>query len=686
MSSFTVASRALTTNLAALQVIGNNIANVNTEGYSRQSVELNSVQGQRLGDAYFGKGVEITGVSRAYDALLTREAQITQSTAASDAAHYLRLQQLEDLFPLGESGLGAAMNDALNAWVDVGSSPTDLTARSVVISKSQDFTQRLNDVTNSLDGLRVSAMQQVDASLEAINGLARDLATLNARIIEGTGSGVVPNDLLDQRDLLVSKLNEYVQTSSVTNESGSMTVFIGSSIPLVLGAQAYELGRSDKSIPKPADAPTDPNQVGLVLQRDGQPYTISDSMLRGGALDGLVKFINQDLIDTTNQLGRMALAFAVQMNEQQRLGLDLNGQMGSDLFSLNGGNLTVNNGQVTIAALPAYGSQGSMTTTVVDATQMIASDYEVRFDSTDPTKGVLIRLTDGQTTAFTESGGVLSFPTPSGNSNTVDGLQFAVTAAASAGERYLFKPFADASRNIGVAMSRPQGLAAASPVLVEPSLKAGSSLGVQSYALSQVTQVTPGALTTAKLPQVGLTYDSAAGGFAVSSTSTSDPSDSVNTVAITPAAYAPGNPMSIQVTMTSGNVFTYSLTLGGGPANGDQITVRPPTGGDSMLQNSGNAKAVLALRDVPTYEGVAFSDGYVSVFSSVAAKVQSGKFAAEFSETKAISAETARTNLSGVNLDEEASKLLQFQQSYQAAAKYLQTTQSLFDTLISSFR
>lgn len=682
MSGLDIASRALTTNLAALQVIGNNIANVNTAGYSRQTVQLSSVEGQRFGNAYFGKGVELATVTRSYDELLTREAQLTKSTASSDALRYQRLKQLEDLFPLGDTGLGASLNKALNAWVDVASSPTDLTARNVAISSAQDFAQRLNDVTNSLDGLRVSAVQQVDSSLASINGLAKDLAALNQRIIEGTGSGAVPNDLLDQRDQLVNQLNQYIQTRTVTSDNGSMTVFIGGSIPLVLGAQAYEMARADKVVPKPSDAPADPLQVGIVLKRDGQPYTVADSLLRGGELNGLVQYINHDLGDTTNQLGRLALSFGVQMNAQHRLGIDLNGQMGGDLFSLGGGNLTSSNGQVTIAGLPEQGAQGSATASVSDPTQFVASDYEIRFDSTDPTKGVVLRLSDGKSSQFTVSGGQLSFASPSGPSNTLDGLQFSVSAS-SAGERYLLKPFADASRNIGVAVSLPQSLAAASPVLVQPTLKSGSGLGVQNYALTGVSLAAGGTVNPASLPAVDLSYDSATGSFKPPSPLPAG----LSSVSVTPTSgYSPGNPMSIAVTTSTGDKFTYSLTLGGTPLNGDMVTIRPPNAGESMKQNPGNAKAMLALRDVPSFEGVNLSDGYVSVFSNVAAKVQSGKFAADFSETKATSAETARANVSGVNLDEEAAKLLQYQQSYQAAAKYLQTAQSTFDTLLGVFR
>lgn len=690
MSSLNIATRALTSNLSALQVVGNNIANVNTAGYSRQVVSFNSVEGQRYGSNYFGKGVELESVTRIYDELLAREARVTQSLASSDAVHYQRLQQVEDLFPMGETGLGASLNNALNAWVDVASSPTDLTARTVVLSRTEDFTQQLNSVTKTLDELWVSARQQVDATLVNINELAQQIAALNVRIVEGQSATALPNELLDQRDQLLFELNKQVQTSAVVADNGSMTVFVGGSLPLVLGGQSFKMARSDTLDPPPPDMPLDPKQIGISLDREGQPYAISSDLLRGGALNGLVEFINTDLNDTVNLLGRMALGTAVQMNEQQSLGLNLNGEMKPDspLFSLAGGYLSMDGIDVSFSALKSRAAAPALTATVSDPTAFVASNYEVRM--ADATGGSMVRLSDGKAFAFT----VVDDPADPGTKQmlnftgltppeVLDGLGFSLDSAALVGgDRYLIKPFADASRNIGVAISRPQELAVASSVMVSPTLQAGSGLGVETFSVTGF-ELLSGTMPAAR-PTLTLTYDNATGAFGMASPTANA------TVSPSSLTYAPGEPMTVKITVDDGagnDLYTidYSVTLRGAPADGDLITMTPPGAGDSMRQNAGNAQAMLALRDSSTFEGVALSDGYISVFSGVAARVQAAKYSAEFSETKAVSAETARANVAGVNLDEEAARMLQYQQSYQAAAKYLQTVQSTFDTLISSF-
>ena len=138
------------------------------------------------------------------------------------------------------------------------------------------------------------------------------------------------------------------------------------------------------------------------------------------------------------------------------------------------------------------------------------------------------------------------------------------------------------------------------------------------------------------------------------------------------------------------STYTYSLTLRGQPANGDQFVLQDqsaPAFVSGVKFNAGNAKAMLDMRDSVLFDGTTtLADGYVAVFSSVASTVNDSKVAAQFSTAQAESAEKQRSSVAGVNMDEEASKLIQYQQGYQAAAKYMSTVQSLFDTLMSAFR
>ncbi len=641
MSSLNIASRALTTNLAAMQVIGHNIANVNTEGYSRQNILLGTSGGQFLGNGYFGKGVEIEGVSRAYDSYLTREAQITRSVAAGDEARYARLQQLESLFPLGDQSLGVTLNNALNAWSAVATSPTDTTARTVVIARAEELTARLRDVTASLDETRLSSSLQVQEAVRSINSLAEQIAQVNQAIVQSQGTGRTPNDLLDQRDQLVGQLNEYVQTATVPAADGSLTVFVGGSQPLVLGTRVSPMAAERD--------PVNGHEIDIKIYQAGQPAEINIDFLGGGALRGLVRFVNEDLPESYNMLGRLALSLSEQVNAQHRLGLDADGDPGQNFYQIGGAGTPDSvysygaSGAIEIAAKPiGTGSGTSVVATISDFNALQASDYEIRF--TSPTDGTVVRKSTNEIVSFTGAPPI-----------SIDGLSIALGAAPppAAGDRFLLQPYAGAARNLEVALSSPQDVAAASSVRVDvPATNAGSLL-VEN--LSAVAVPPFGwSSTTVSFNNLGQ-YSTDGGG--------------------TWNAFQPGQPIAVD---------GFELVLRGVPTDGDSFTISPATVADAS-QNFGNARAILGLRDTPSFGGVSLGDGYIPVFSTLANKVQAGRMAAEFSTTAATNAATAVANRTGVNLDEEAARLLQFQQAYQASAKFLQVAQGTFDTLIQSF-
>lgn len=634
MPSLNIGARALNANLAALQVIGNNIANVNTPGYSRQNVIQQTSGYQQMGNGYFGMGMEIATVERSHNQYLTREAQKAGSVAAADALRYARLQQLESAFPTGSAGLGTALNEMLNAWTDVSSSPGNLTARVVVIAKGEELASRLRNTASQIDSLQNTTKQQVGGAVNIINGLAKDLAKVNERITESQGNGHTPNDLLDQRDKILSDLNKYVQTTNVPSDSGAVSVFIAGSQPLVLGSQANALAAGQDS--------TDSARVALSFVQGGVSTPIPDANLGGGELAGLMRFMNQDLVDVQNLLGRMALATATTVNNQHQLGVDLQGNPGQNFF----------NPPAAAVGLARPGNTGSaeVSASVADPTALVASDYELRFEAAGMS---VVRLSDGTSTP------VASLPA------VVDGLTFNLDNGAGApGDRFLVRPYAAAARDLQVAIGSPDKLAAASPVMVTPGTGNSGGLSVESlYASSASANLTD---------PVTITF-LADGSFTATGLGPGNP-----------APDNPGPPPSYN--FKPGQAITlngWSLTMRGSPGAGDTFSIGAAPAG-AISQNAGNSTGMLALRDLPTYGGVPLSDGYVSLFADIGTRVQGAEFAANFSANIANTAETARANVAGVNLDEEAARLLQYQQAYQASAKFLQIAQSTFDSLLQT--
>ncbi|MFN3956543.1 MAG: flagellar hook-associated protein FlgK [Tepidimonas ignava] len=651
MSALNIATRALTTNQAVLQVIGHNIANANTDGYTRQRVELNSVPGQQLGSGYFGKGVQIEAVVReGYNAFLTRESNANRAVAAADATRLQYLQGVESLFPLGEGSLGKLLGDALNSWTDVAASPNDSAARQVVLDKFDELAARIRDTSARITDIATGARLQATEITNEINRLAQAIANVNQAIARAQGTGASPNDLLDQRDRLIAQLNEQVQVTTLPADDGTLSVFVAGSLPLVLGSTAAEL-RATR-----ADLDGD-RQLKLQFVQGASTYDVPPEFIPGGKLKGVLDFVNRDVIQTQAELGRMALALADTLNRQQRSGLDLNGVAGADLFSygaLTGKPATTNTGSGSVSAL------------VGNATALKAEDYTI--EMTSATQGHIRRNSDGwYWNGSTWQASAPGTPLALASGVSVDGLTITASGSASAGDRFVLSPGATAAASLQMALSRPAELAAASRV----SLSLGTPNAGNASIESVTATVTQGAWAMPSLP-VNLTF-TAPNTFALSGFSPAS------------VTYTPGEPMTF--TYTSGsNTVEVKLTLRGQPANGD-VFVLDNTPAIGVGFNGGNAQAMLALRDQVMFEGsVKLSEGYVAVFSKLASRVNEAQTRATFSQAQAEDAEQRRANQAGVNLDEEAARLLQFQQAYQASAKYLQTVQSIFDTLISTFR
>ena len=644
-----VGARALQANQMALQTTGNNIANVNTAGYSRQTVAMGTVSGQYTGSGYIGKGVEVVTIKRELSAFLTTQSALAGATQAADAARAGKLQQLQEIFPGGVNGLGAAVSDMLNAFSDVASAPTDLTARAVVLTRVDETASRMRTASLQLDDFQQGITQELSQKIDRINDLAKSIAGVNELIARAQGAGQPPNDLLDRREQLVRDLNQYVQTTSIPADDGTMGIFVA-------GSQALVLGDKASAVSLTADVFGVKNQK-LAITRNGQLTALDEKMLGGGEVSGLLRFQNADLAEGRNLLGRFTLAVTTSMNEQHKLGLDLDGKVGGNLFSS-----IVISGNVR-AGVNNSGSN-SITLTASDRTQLVASDYEVNFSTT--TDGTVTRRSDGVRTAFTyaPAAGTFSFFNSATNTNnlpTLDGLSLnsATGSSHSSGNSFLVSPFSTSASTIKSEFSSTRALAVASPV----AARAGSANTGSLQLASLSARTNPPTNIPVVITFTGTnayTRSDVAGSF----------------------TYTSGQAIEGSVPATT-PLSQWSLTLRGAPAINDTFTVQaqPITYRNG---NAGNASAMMDLRDLKLFDGAKLTDGYAAVIAQIGIRTQSASYAAEVSGAIAANLETDRTGVAGVNLDEEAAKLLQYQQAYQASAKMIQIAQSIFDTLIQT--
>jgi flagellar hook-associated protein 1 len=642
MGILNIGTLALNANMVALQTTGNNIANANTVGYSRQNVVQESVAGQYTGAGYIGKGVSVETIKRNYDQFLTRQSTLATSTQAADVTRSDYLTQLSNVFQGGTDGIGASINDMLNAFSDVANVPTDLTARTVALTRLDETARRMRAASQSLDDLQTGISQALTEKIGAVNTLAQNIAAVNEQIARAQGSGQPPNDLLDKRDQLIKNLNQYVQTTSVAADDGTVGVYIGGSQALVLGATASTLSLTKNDF-------GDTLQNKLVITQAGNSITMDEDRLGGGEISGLLRFQNNDLVEGRNLLGRLTTTVTTSMNAQHALGLDLNGQPGGNLFSP----VSVNNILTPVAPATVNAGSAVLQLGISNASQFAASDYEVNF--TGAAAGSITRISDHSIVSnFT------SLPV------TFDGLTLSnIGGGAAAGDRFYLKPFSNAANNITREFSAPSALAVASPIVGKMGATNSGSLQLTSLvAQTQPTPVPPATVA----PQVTIVFGA-------------NNSYSINGVpSATP--YVSGQPIQ-----STDPTNAWSLTLQGNPQPNDSFTVidiKDPTAALDLKLNGGNASALMNLRDVASFDGAAMSDGYAGLIAQIGIRAQSANYSATVSTNIATTAEKERTGVAGVNLDEEAAKLLQYQQAYQASAKMIQIAQSIFDTLIQT--
>jgi len=644
---------------AALQTTGNNVANANTAGYSRQSVELATAFSQQTGSGFFGKGVDVATVTRAHSDFLTREAATTASLAAADAARSRQLQQLETVFPTGDAGIGSVAQQMYNAFVDVSNKPQDASARQVVLARVGDLAARFRSASDQIDSIQVGIAQDLRTAVTSINALTTQIADLNRRIANVKGTGHEPNDLLDQRDTAISDLSKIAQVTTVGAADGTVGVFLGGGQKLVLGGEATALTAL-------AD-PYDPAKVQIGITEGGTTRAFPDGFIAGGSVAGLLRVQNHDLGDARGLLGQLASAIAGSLNDQQALGIDLGQPPGPGAPLLSVGAASVapssNNAQAGGVPVASYinGSGvrvSSVSIAVVSTSELQPSDYELVADPSLPAGSYkLTRLSDG--TAQTVS-----------NGSIVDGFRIDIAAPAPAPrDRFLLQPVSPATRSIVRTLDDPKGIAAAAPVTAAAAAANTGTAAVASVAAVSAS-INPNLTAT-------ITFTDNSGNFSYSLVDTTGALPTANGT----GSFVPGQPIALN---------GFELRLNGVPLAGDTVTVARtafPAG------DNGNANALLALRDATfvgeraispgvVAPGVNVTDAYASALAAIGVRVQSASAAADQSAAIASDAKTAVAEKSGVNLDEEAARLIQYQQSYQAAAKLLQVAQSVFDTLL----
>lgn len=638
--------RAMAANYAALQTTGHNIANASVKGYSRQQVELATSQGQFTGAGFFGRGVDVVSVTRSHSEFLTREADAAGSLSAMDGARLQQLKRLENIFQPGEAGLGQAASELFAAMVDLTSNPSDLATRQVVLARASDMAARFADAGSALDDTQSSVTAELKTSVASINSLAKSVASANQRLAALRGLGQPANDVLDERERLVAQISEQVKVTRMEADDGTLALFIGGGQRLVLGAEAAEL--------RVVQDRADPARSAVAIVDGNNLRPLADNALGGGGVAGLLRFQNQDLAAGRNLVGRLALAVGGAVNSQQLRGVSLQSPLGqvagSALFAMGPSQGLANASNQRDAGGMLI---GSVALTITDPAALQASDYQLRESTVTPGAWDLTRLSDGRVTTVNSG-------------DTIDGMRIDIVNPQS-GDRFLLQPVTRGANGMGTLLADPRDLAAASPLLATTAAANSGTAAVASLRVS-----------AAPLPvadgSARITFTSDTGNYNWELYDSSSTLLSSGSGTWTAGQAVPAPPQDIN---------GFSLQLSGVPRTGDIVDVQP-TPASAISSNNGNAAELLSLRDALLAGGYNYSDSWSQALAEVGTRTQSAQSGSEISAAVAQQAERSRSEVAGVNLDEEAARLIQYQQTYQAAAKVLQIAQTLFDTLLDT--
>ncbi len=417
-----------------LDTVGHNIANAATEGYSRQRVIATSREPQITGAGYIGQGVEAGSINRLYDEFL--DAQLRGSTSAFaelDSFHAL-VSQVDNIVADPNTGISPSLQSFFDAIQGVADDPTSIPARQVLLSEGQNLVDRFAAIDSRFDDFRAQANQQLAHTVDEINVLSGSVAELNNKIVVATqiAGGKPPNDLLDQRDLLIRQMAEKVDVTTVTQDDGAINVFIGNGQAVVLGTDSAALGITVSA--------ADPGGIEITYTGTSAPVIITNN-LDGGEIGGILDFVRNTLPSVQNEIGRVAAGLMLNFNSRHQGGYDLTGNTGLDFFAVP-----------AIPVLSAAGNTGQVSVDYdpANVNQLAASDYIL-----ERTGAAYLLTRSSDQTQIPLSPG---FP---GTPASVDGLIINEQVPLAVGDRFLIRPARDIAGQMGLSVTNPDQIAAA---------------------------------------------------------------------------------------------------------------------------------------------------------------------------------------------------------------------------------
>lgn len=642
---------------SALQTSSNNVSNENTPGYVRETANLAVNQSMPTSYGSLGAGVNVVSIGRNFSSYAQTQLMNAASLSSATSGQTQTLNQLSSLFPVssGQSGLNSAISSFYAAFQTLSTNPSSIPDRQSVLSQAQSLTAQYQNAMNIIGATQTGLVQQMQQSVSTINGLSAQLAGINKSILATPHGTPVPNSLLDQQAQALDQLSQQVGVNTIPGANGTLIITTKSGATLVDGSQSMRLSV------QAGGTYQQPGQAGIVYQPTGQTLT---GKIAGGALGGALAAQN-NVNSIQLQYGLLAQGVTAVTNSQQAMGVNLKGQLGTPIFSVQGPQV-----------FPAGANQGTATITasVTDLSTVPATTYTLEYNGT---QWDVINNTSGTSqTLSATSGGTLGF----------GGITLQISGSPATGDSFLVNPAGSTAGSFQAVMTNPSDVAAAFPYVASPgtysatgglvntnsgteSLSSGS-VANPSGTFSSGVAVVPSGVTPQSFTLTFINnsqYQVATSGGTVVASGTWGGAGST-AIAI---PYPSGS-------LASGAAMTFSWD-GGAPASGDTFTFSSGAPG-----NNANAVSLAQAANQPVLAQGSinqFTADMTNNYGNMAQTAQQNNASAQGTLTQA---QTALSNISGVNLNVEAAQVVSYTQAYQAASAIIQTSNTLFQTLLQS--
>ncbi|OAN89148.1 flagellar hook-associated protein FlgK [Marinobacter sp. EhC06] len=660
---------------AALNTTGNNITNANTPGYSRQEVLFETQEGQRTGAGTIGSGVNVADIRRLANEYLVQQVREDSTLYGEQEALNSELSRLDNLLGGETTGLSNALNNFFASLQNAAEDPTSLPQRQLVLSEAQQVVNRFQALNQEFIQQRESIKTQMQQGVKDANTLLKSIAELNLAISESPGiaQGQMPNELLDKRDEKLRQLSELVSIKVTPTDGSQVNVSLSNGLSLVVGSNASTLGTRENA--------EDPTRLEFTLNNGGRTLNI-DEQITGGKLGGLLRFDTEGLKPAFDELGRIAIALSDTMNHQHEIGMDLEGELGG-LFFTDINSLEAQRSRVVPNGNNAPSTTGQLAVEITDSSALPAGRWTLQFSG----DGRSYELID-QATGKTVNQGRL--PDPAQSEISMPGFNIRVEGGTfNAGDKYLIQPSRNAAESIGLVVNREEDLAFASPVRATTGdgnigtgkIDQGTMLNVRNPFTNSLLPAFQSSGQLANGP-ITVEFDDPGTGLVFTVTDGSG-----NPIGPANRPYTPGvaNELFSDNPADGAEYQGFQFTITGQPADGDTFEINYNSNG---VSDNRNAELLAALGTANTLNGGSqnFSEGYAGLVEDIGVKTRQSQLDVDAGKTLLEQSTNQRESVSGVNLDEEAGRLIQYQAAYNASAQVMSVAQDLFNTLLQSFR